>query len=79
MIDYTDLVPVFTGDLEFLVRRGARTTPRLSSEVFDSLLRPLHSSVWLVLRESCRLLTRSTHNTLIANGEVKGSWTVDVY
>ena len=55
VVDYADLVPVFTGDYEFLVRRGAPATARLSAEVFHSLLRPLHSSVWLVLRESAPL------------------------
>ena len=51
VIDFADLVPVYIGDYEFLVRRGVRTTPQLSAEVFNSLLRPLDTSVWLVLRE----------------------------
>ncbi|XP_043206607.1 glutamate receptor-like [Amphibalanus amphitrite] len=67
VVDFADLVPVFTGDLQFLVRRGARTTPRLSSEMFDSLLRPLHSSVWLVLLLSLLVLAAVLSTTVALN------------
>ena len=51
MADYLARVPVSSGSLDFYVRAGERDSVQLSGDMFSSLLRPLHSHVWIALSE----------------------------
>lgn len=49
VIDYLGMVPVTFSRYEFLLQSGDQVMPGLTSELFQSLLRPLASDVWILL------------------------------
>ncbi|XP_043245689.1 glutamate receptor ionotropic, kainate 4-like [Amphibalanus amphitrite] len=57
VLEYLDMVPVFSASYDFFLRAGERDAPQLSGDVFSSLLRPLHTNVWLLLLLSMLVLS----------------------